>query len=156
MCFLWFSHPGEDVNKYRSVGSLWKHNGQDWTCNGIALLRLAMFKCLILQEWLFIWTLIPSRIHVFRCAVLTAPWYSSISRSVKYGSCLKGFTDISTGPMYVWGVVVMAKTKAGRLKKKMITHRSPITRSSIDIWLNSRTITNQIFTRAIKVNQSKN
>lgn len=30
---------------------------------------------------------------------LTAPWYSSISRSVKYGICLKGLTEMSTGPM---------------------------------------------------------
>lgn len=32
---------------------------------------------------------------------LTAPWQSSTSLSVKYGSCLNGFTEIRTGPMQV-------------------------------------------------------
>ena len=36
-----------------------------------------------------------------RRATLTAPWYSSISFSVKYGIDLNGLTDTSTGPMYV-------------------------------------------------------
>lgn len=33
--------------------------------------------------------------------ILTAPWYISTSLSPKYGICLKGLTDMSTGPMYV-------------------------------------------------------
>lgn len=34
--------------------------------------------------------------------LLTAPWYCSISFSVKYGICLNGLTDMRTGPMYVF------------------------------------------------------
>ena len=33
--------------------------------------------------------------------ILTEPWYMSISLLVKYGICLKGLTEIRTGPMYV-------------------------------------------------------
>lgn len=34
--------------------------------------------------------------------ILTAPWYISTSFSPKYGICLKGLTDTSTGPMHVY------------------------------------------------------
>lgn len=38
---------------------------------------------------------------------LTAPWYISTSLSPKYGICLKGLTEMSTGPMYVWWVLIL-------------------------------------------------
>lgn len=38
---------------------------------------------------------------------LTAPWYISTSLSPKYGICLKGLTEMSTGPMYVWRVWIL-------------------------------------------------
>lgn len=33
---------------------------------------------------------------------LTAHWYISTSLSVKYDICLNGFSEMRTGPMYVW------------------------------------------------------
>ena len=36
------------------------------------------------------------------CIILTAPWYISTSLSPKYGICLKGLMEMSTGPIYVW------------------------------------------------------
>lgn len=41
----------------------------------------------------------PSEPPAMARSRLTAPWYSSTSRSVKYGICLKGLTEMSTGPM---------------------------------------------------------
>lgn len=39
---------------------------------------------------------------MFTQDILTAPWYISTSFSPKYGICLKGLTEMSTGPIYVW------------------------------------------------------
>ena len=50
--------------------------------------------------------------------VLTAPWYISISLSPKYGICLKGLTEMSTGPMYVWWDYVLKIIKINQQKAK--------------------------------------
>lgn len=44
---------------------------------------------------------VPEYSSTFQTALLTAPWYISISFSPKYGICLKGFTEIKTEPIYV-------------------------------------------------------